>query len=53
MVLYYFFISIPVIIPAIFLGRYFNHRLRDGTFFNYVYLGLIGIDLVLLIQSLI
>jgi uncharacterized membrane protein YfcA len=53
MVLYYFFISIPVIIPAIFLGRYFNHRLRDGTFFNYVYLGLIGIGLVLLIQSLI
>jgi hypothetical protein len=32
---YYFFISLPVVIPAIFLGRYFNHQL-DGRFLKYV-----------------
>ena len=52
-VIYYFFISIPVIIPAIFIGRYLNHRLKEGTFLNYIYIGLICIGLVLLLQSLI
>lgn len=51
-VTYYFLISIPVIIPAILLGRYFNHRLKDGTFLRYVYFGLIGVGIVLLGQSL-
>lgn len=51
-VTYYFFISVPVIVPAIFLGRYFNHRLTDGTFLKYIYLGLICIGTILLIQSL-
>src|SRR6185437_6444784 len=50
-VIYYFFISIPVIIPAIFIGRYLNHRLKEGTFLNYIYIGLICIGLVLLLQS--
>lgn len=48
---YYFLISIPVIIPAIFIGRHFNHQLKDGTFLKYVYIGLICIGLVLLGQS--
>lgn len=52
-VIHYFFISIPVIIPAIFLGRFLNHRLQEGTFLNYVYIGLIGIGLLLLIQPLL
>ncbi|MDQ2862140.1 MAG: sulfite exporter TauE/SafE family protein, partial [Bacteroidota bacterium] len=52
-VIYYFSISIPVIIPAIFLGRYLNHRLKEGTFLNYIYIGLICIGLLLLVQSLI
>lgn len=51
-VTYYFLISIPVIIPAILLGRYFNHQLKDATFLKYVYLGLIGVGIVLLGQSL-
>ncbi|MET4082524.1 putative membrane protein YfcA [Pedobacter sp. UYP30] len=51
-VTHYFLISIPVIIPAIFLGRYFNHRLKDGTFLRYVYIGLICIGIILLSQSL-
>lgn len=50
-VTYYFLICIPVIIPAIFLGRYFNHQLKDGTFLNYIYVGLICIGVVLLSQS--
>lgn len=52
-VTYYFLISIPVIIPAIFLGRYLNHQLKGGTFLNYVYIGLIGIGVLLVGQSLI
>lgn len=51
-VTYYFFISIPVIIPAIFLGRCFNHQLKDGTFLKYIYIGLICIGIILLSQSL-
>lgn len=47
-VTYYFIISLPVVLPAIFLGRYFNHRLGEGAFLNYVHLGLIGIGLLLL-----
>ena len=49
-VTYYFLISIPVIIPAIFLGRYFNHQLKDGTFLKYVFVGLIFIGILLLSQ---
>ncbi|SFW74038.1 hypothetical protein SAMN02927921_03843 [Sinomicrobium oceani] len=48
----YFLIAIPVIIPAILLGRYFNHKLKDGTFLKYVYIGLIGVGMLLLLQSL-
>ncbi|RAV27645.1 sulfite exporter TauE/SafE family protein [Sinomicrobium soli] len=52
-VTHYFLVSVPVIVPAILLGRYFNHRLRDGAFLNYVYMGLAGIGIVLLAQVLI
>lgn len=52
-VTYYFLISLPVVIPAIFLGRYFNHQLKTGSFLKYVYIGLIAIGLLLLAQSLI
>lgn len=52
-VTYYFLISIPVVIPAIFLGRYFNHRLKDGSFLKAVYIGLIGIGAVLLSQAVV
>jgi len=48
----YFFYSLISTIPAIFLGRYLNHQLKDGTFFKYVYWGLIGISLILIISTL-
>lgn len=52
-VTHYFLISLPVAIPAIFLGRFLNHRLKDGTFLNYVYIGLICIGALLLGQSFV
>ena len=52
-VTHYFFMSVPVIIPAIFLGRFFNHRLKDETFLKSIYFGLIITGLLLLFQSFI
>ena len=51
-VTYYFLISLPVIIPTIFLGRFLNRRLKDTDFLKYVYVGLIFIGIILLKQSL-
>jgi len=47
-----FIYSIPAIIPAIYIGRYFNKRLKDRKFYIYVYGGLILIGMVLIINSL-
>jgi|SRR5690606_15019627 len=47
----YFALCLTTTIPAIFLGRYANHRLKDTTFFRYVYWGLVGIGIVLVITS--
>ncbi len=49
---YYFLLSLPVILPTIFLGRYLNRRLKDNAFLKYVYVGLICIGMVLLKQSI-
>jgi hypothetical protein len=51
-VTHYFLLSLPVAIPAIFLGRLVNHRLRTDSFFAYVHLGLVCVGLVLLIQAI-
>ena len=48
----YFFISLITTIPAIFLGRYLNHQLKDGSFFKYVYYGLVVISLILIVSTL-
>jgi uncharacterized membrane protein YfcA len=47
----YFLYSLPVSIVAIFLGRWINHRMSGEGFLNYIYVGLIGIGLVLLVQA--
>lgn len=47
----YFLYSLPVTIPAIFLGRYFNHKLKDDSFFKYVYWGLIAIGMFLIVNT--
>jgi hypothetical protein len=51
-VLKYFLISLPAIIPTIYLGRYLNHQLKEGAFFKYVYFGLILIGAFLIINSI-
>jgi uncharacterized membrane protein YfcA len=50
-VTHYFLLCLPVLLPAIWLGRVVNHRLHGDAFLRYVYLGLAGIGLVLLAQS--
>ncbi len=47
----YYLLSLPVTIPAIFLGRAINHRLPGEAFQKYVYLGLGGIGVLLLIRA--
>ncbi|MCC9167723.1 sulfite exporter TauE/SafE family protein [Pontibacter harenae] len=49
---YYFLWSLPVMIPAIFIGRTINRRMHGETFFKYVYFGLIAIGALLLYQSI-
>jgi len=50
-VLKYFLLCLPVVIPAIFLGRFFNRRLKGSSFFTYLYWGLIGIGVLLLLVT--
>lgn len=50
---YYFLIALITTVPAIFLGRYLNHQLKDGTFFRYVYWGLMIISIILIMSSLL
>ena len=51
-VTHYYLISLPVALPAIFLGRLMNHRLRGDAFLKYVHVGLVCIGMLLLIQAL-
>lgn len=48
-VLKLFLLSLPAVIPAIFLGRYFNRLLHGANFFKYVYWGLVVIGSLLII----
>jgi uncharacterized membrane protein YfcA len=48
----YFLISLTTTIPAIFLGRYLNHRIRNDSFFEYVYWGLVVIGIILIVTTL-
>lgn len=52
-VIKYFLISLPVVIPAIFLGRYLNRRIQGNSFYRYIYYGLILIGAILIVNSLI
>jgi uncharacterized protein len=51
-VTHYYLVSLPAVLPAIFLGRVVNHRLRGEVFLKYVYLGLAGVGALLLVQSM-
>jgi len=51
-VTHYYLLCLPVMLPAIWLGRVVNHRLRGESFLRYVYLGLAVTGAMLLAQSL-
>jgi uncharacterized protein len=51
-VTHYFLLCLPVLWPAIWLGRVVNHRMHGESFLRYVYFGLMGIGALLLGQSL-
>lgn len=51
-VTHFYLISLPAIVPAVFLGRYINHRIEGEQFFKFVFVGLTGIGLLLLVQSM-
>jgi len=48
-----YLLCLPVLLPAILLGRAINHRLSAGEFSRYIYGGLAIIGLALIIQSLV
>jgi uncharacterized membrane protein YfcA len=50
-VTHYSLISLSVALPAIFIGRAVNHRLRGDAFLKYVHCGLVCVGLLLLIQA--
>lgn len=51
-VTHYYLVCLPLLLPAVWLGRVVNHRLHGGTFLRYVYVVLGGIGAVLLAESL-
>ena len=50
-VTHYYLISLPVTLLGVFLGRVINHRLHGDAFLKYLYLGLAGIGVLLVIQA--
>lgn len=50
-VTHYYLVSLPVVLPTIFLGRWLNHRMCGDSFLRYVHLGLICIGIALLAQA--
>jgi uncharacterized membrane protein YfcA len=50
-VTHFYLLSLPVAVPAIFLGRFIHHRLSSDAFTKYVYAGLAGIGVLLLAQA--
>ncbi len=51
-VTHYYLLSLPVVLPTVFLGRAINRRLRSDVFLRYVYAGLLCIGAGLLVQAL-
>ncbi len=47
----YYLLSLPVMLPAIFIGRVVNHRMHGESFLKYVYAGLACIGVVLFMQA--
>jgi uncharacterized membrane protein YfcA len=52
-VFHYYLLSLPVLVPAVFIGRVINHNLHGDKFFKYVYIVLLGIGVFLLTKAII
>lgn len=50
-VTHYYLFSLPAMLPAIWLGRWLNHRLHGEAFLKYVYAGLCVVGSILLVQA--
>jgi uncharacterized protein len=48
-----YLLCLPVMFPAVFLGRAINHRLSSATFSRYIYAGLAAIGLALMAGSFV
>ena len=51
-VIRYYLISLPVMIPAVLLGRAINHRMRGDAFLKAVYLGLAVVGAILMTEAI-
>jgi uncharacterized protein len=51
-VTHYYLLSLPVAVPAIFLGRFLNHRMGREGFAKYVYVGLVAVGIILLLEAI-
>jgi len=51
-VTHYYLVSLPVTLVAVVVGRMINHRMHGETFLKYIYVGLAGIGVVLLVQAI-
>jgi uncharacterized membrane protein YfcA len=51
-VTHYYLLSLPILLPAVLLGRVINHRLREEVFRKYIYIGLAAIGAVLMVQAI-
>lgn len=47
----FYLLSLPAVIPAIFIGRMLNRRLHPRHFLRIVHFGLIGIGVILFVQA--
>jgi len=48
-----YFISLPVVIPAVFVGRAINRRFQGDRFYRYVYATLLVVGCIFLAQALV
>ncbi|AHF14714.1 sulfite exporter TauE/SafE family protein [Niabella soli] len=48
---YYFLLSLATSVPAIFLGRWLNHKLNSRSFLQYILYGLIIIGVILILNA--
>jgi len=51
-VTHYYLVTLPATLLAVFLGRGINRRLPGDAFLKYIYVGLVGIGILLVVQAI-